>query len=166
MRKLLTLLFIALGLQLASCNNSNTKTINASEVVNNPYTASNPSATKMPRMPKIVFEHKEFNFGKVNDGAKVEHVYKFKNEGEAPLLIQYASASCGCTVPTYPKEPIAPGGTGEIKVVFNSSGRVGKATKSVSVNANTNPSVTDLILTGEVLSTPDKGPFATPGMTE
>src|SRR5437868_10703526 len=65
-----------------------------------------------------------YDFGKVTDGEKVEYSYRFKNTGKNPLIVSNATASCGCTVPERPDEPIKPGETGFIKVVFNTQGRV------------------------------------------
>ncbi|MCP9201222.1 DUF1573 domain-containing protein [Gramella sp. GC03-9] len=87
--------------------------------------------------PEITFEETEFDFGNIAKGTNVEHVFKFTNTGNAPLVITNASSSCGCTVPTYPKnETIAPGETGEMLVKFNGSGN-GQVTKTVTVTANT-----------------------------
>jgi uncharacterized cupredoxin-like copper-binding protein len=87
--------------------------------------------------PVMTFEEEEFDFGNIAKGTNVEHVFKFTNTGKAPLVITNASSSCGCTVPTYPKnESIAPGESGEMLVKFNGSGQ-GQVTKTVTVNANT-----------------------------
>jgi len=91
-----------------------------------------------------------YNFGKITDGEKVEYSYRFKNTGTKPLVIQDASASCGCTVPQKPEKPILPGETGFIKIVFDSKGRVGNAYKTVTVLSNANPGFPQLILTGDV----------------
>lgn len=87
--------------------------------------------------PEITFEESEHDFGTIARGTNVEHIFKFTNTGKAPLVITNASSSCGCTVPTYPKnETIAPGETGEMLVKFNGSGN-GQVTKTVTVSANT-----------------------------
>ena len=93
-----------------------------------------------------------YNFGKVTDGEKVVYSYRFKNNGTKPLVISQASASCGCTVPEKPEEPIKPGETGFLKVVFNSRGRVGPVHKEVTVISNAVPAFPVLQLTGEVVS--------------
>jgi len=80
----------------------------------------------------------------------VKHIYKFKNTGTEPLIISNAKGSCGCTVPTWPKEPVPPGGTGELKVEFNSKGKPGPQSKRVTVTANTTPTETFLEISGEV----------------
>ncbi|MDQ6845651.1 MAG: DUF1573 domain-containing protein [Bacteroidota bacterium] len=93
-----------------------------------------------------------YNFGKVMDGEKVEYSYRFKNTGKNPLIVSSAVASCGCTVPEKPEEPIQPGQTGFLKVVFNSKGRVGEVHKEITVTSNAYPSFPVLQLTGQVES--------------
>src|SRR5690606_29412238 len=73
------------------------------------------------KFPAITFEESLFDFGTIDQGTNVEHVFKFKNTGEAPLMIVNAKSSCGCTIPEYTKEPIAPGASGEMLVKFNGS---------------------------------------------
>ena len=101
----------------------------------------------------IEFEEEVFEFGTVTQGEKVIHTFKFKNTGENPLVIANAKASCGCTVPESPKDPIAPGEEGEISVVFNTATKKGQQTKYVDVVANTEPDATTrLLLKGEVVA--------------
>lgn len=89
-------------------------------------------------MPKTIltFTETKHSFGTITEGEKVKHSYHFKNTGTNPLLIYNAIASCGCTVPSFPKEPIAPGGEGDIVVEFNSTNRVGHQEKNVMVYSN------------------------------
>ncbi len=96
-----------------------------------------------------------YNFGKVTDGENVVYSYRFRNSGTKPLIISQATASCGCTVPEKPEEPVKPGETGFLKVVFNSKGRVGQVHKEVTVISNAYPKFPVLQLIGEVVS-PDK----------
>ena len=93
-----------------------------------------------------------YNFGNVTDGDKVEYSYRFRNTGKNPLIVSSAVASCGCTVPEKPEEPIKPGETGFLKVVFNSKGRVGEVHKTITVNSNAYPKFPELELTGQVVS--------------
>jgi hypothetical protein len=93
---------------------------------------------------RISFEQINVELPEAKEGTKVKHTFKFKNTGNAPLLIYSATGSCGCTVPEFSKEPVAPGASGEIKVVFDSEGRVGSNSKTVTVNANTLPPTTQL----------------------
>ena len=96
------------------------------------------SKTPTSNLPKtsVQFEDTRHSFGTITEGEKVTHAYKFKNTGTNPLIISNAVASCGCTVPSYPKEPIPPGGSGEIVVEFNSKGRPGHQQKNVLVYSN------------------------------
>ena len=89
-------------------------------------------------MPKttIVFYEAHYSFGKLTDGDVVKHAFRFKNTGTAPLLISRTDVSCGCTVPTFSKEPVQPGGEGEIMVQYNSSGHPGHQEKNVMVHSN------------------------------
>jgi len=98
----------------------------------------------------FAFEEEIFDFGTINEGEVVEHLFKFKNEGQVPLIISNIQASCGCTSPEWSKSPVKPGGEGFVKVVFNSRGKSGVQSPTVTIQANTNPSVTRLRLKGEV----------------
>lgn len=100
----------------------------------------------------IIMLDSTYDFGKVTDGQKVTFNYRFRNTGDKPLIIASAVASCGCTVPEKPEEPIAPGETGTLKVVFNSEGRVGPAHKEIRVTSNAYPAFPTLVLTGMVES--------------
>ncbi len=102
-------------------------------------TESSDAAVKATRqLPKTIieFEEQHFDFGKITEGEKVTHTFKFKNIGRYPLIISDARASCGCTVPSYPKQPIDPEKTGEITVEFNSEGREGIQKKNVMIYSN------------------------------
>ncbi len=93
-----------------------------------------------------------YDFGKVSEGEIVEYNYRFKNSGNKPLVVSNVTASCGCTVPEKPEEPVQPGETGFIKVKFNSDKRVGEAHKTIMVQSNANPAFPQLLLKGTVIS--------------
>jgi hypothetical protein len=99
----------------------------------------------------ITFEEAEFDFGDLKQGDEVHHIFKFKNTGKSNLIIETATAPCGCTVPSWPKEPIAPGAAGEIDVKFNSTGKEGIQNKVVTVTANTVPNTTTVKIMCNVL---------------
>jgi hypothetical protein len=143
----LTLIFVIAIFN--GCGESGERQLSAQELINNPNTA-NPDADPDKPQPKLVFEEPEFDFGTVNEGDKVQHTFRFKNTGSAPLLISKASASCGCTVPSFPKSPIDPGKSGEIDVVFDTKGKGGNQIKVVTISANTNPGQTEISLRGVV----------------
>lgn len=77
-----------------------------------------------------------YDFGKVKEGEKVEHVYEFKNIGDQPLQILRVDASCGCTQPDWTKTPVLPGKTGKVSVVFNSADKVGRTIKEITIQSN------------------------------
>jgi hypothetical protein len=103
---------------------------------------------KIDNLPKttIEFEEKEYDFGTIKQGDKVSHIFVFKNTGTQPLIINSAKGSCGCTVPNYPKDFIAPGQKGEISVEFSSAGKSGAQTKTVTIIANTDPNPTRITI--------------------
>ncbi|MCZ2100238.1 MAG: DUF1573 domain-containing protein [Chitinophagales bacterium] len=126
---------------------------------NNPTIVTDPAAaatTPVPTGPSttVKFEEDTYDFGTIMDGDKVTHVYKFTNTGNEPLVISNAKGSCGCTVPEWPKDAIAPGKSGEIKVVFNSQGKGAKGgkedSKRVTITANTDPVDTYLTIKGKI----------------
>ncbi len=127
-------------------------------LINNPATANNAEGQVPTESAQMTFKTKEFNFGTVRSGDIVKHNFEFTNSGTTPLVIAKATASCGCTVPNYPKEPIAPGQQGVIEVVFNTAHKLGAQQKTVTVTANTNPNNIDLTLTGEVTHPAEDGP--------
>ena len=106
-------------------------------------------------LPVFLFEGIEHDFGIINEGDVVEHVFKFTNNGEAPLIIQNAKGSCGCTVPTWSKEPIPVGGDGSITAKFDSKGKPNLQNKTVTITANTWPKETTLKIRAMVTATPD-----------
>lgn len=110
------------------------------------------------KFPVMTFEEGQFDFGTIDQGTNVEHVFKFKNTGDAPLMIVNAKSSCGCTVPEYTKEPVAPGDSGEMLVKFNGSGQ-NQVSKTVTITANTKRG--NETLTIKAFVTP-KGGAATP----
>ena len=120
-----------------------------------------PQAQPMPQgMPDIPttginFGTPKKDFGKVLSTSSNEHTFVFTNTGTEPLVISNAKGSCGCTVPQWPKEPIAPGDKGEIKVVYKPNGQSGKQTKQVTVTANTTPANTILTITGDIQADPN-----------
>lgn len=130
----------------ASCNNSKSAKNTNSDSLGVNQTSSVDSASA----PKFKFEKEVYDFGKITEGEKVSFDYEFTNIGKTPLIIKEAIATCGCTVPEPPKEPIAPGAKSKIKVVFSSAGKEGLQDKVVTITANTIPAQTQLHLIGEV----------------
>lgn len=112
-------------------------------------------------LPAFEFETTDHDFGTINEGDEVTYTYNFKNTGEAPLIIQGAQGSCGCTVPDWSKEPIPVGGSGYVKAKFDSHGKQNAQSKTVTVTANTFPKQT--VLRFKAMVTPkastDMGPL-------
>ncbi len=111
---------------------------------------ANTSGVLIEDAPKFKFEKEIFDFGVIEEGESVRTSFKFKNTGKTPLIITDATATCGCTVPEYPKAPIKPGEEGIIIVVFNSQGKMGIQDKVVTITSNANPAAEGLHLVGEV----------------
>ncbi len=133
---LLSLLFAVL---LVSCGNDDSK-INTS-LVNNPASATE---SKNVKEPKIEFKVLEHDFGRMIQGEQVSFTYKFKNTGNAPLIISAVEKTCGCTDIKFPREPIKPGDESGISITYDSKGYKGFQNKRIIVKANTNPSETIL----------------------
>lgn len=106
-------------------------------------------------LPVAQFETIEHDFGTITEGQKVSYTYKFKNTGAAPLIIQSAQPSCGCTVPEWSKDPIPAGGEGYVKAEFDSNGKPNAQNKTITVTANTWPKQTTLRFKAMVLPKPE-----------
>lgn len=165
MKKFL-LFFISATIVLASCQSDSSAEKSVEEVQamvkDEPVKKSElKSANTQPEEPKdtvnvakLQFPEEVFEFGTVDEGEKVDHIFEFTNTGKVPLVISNARGSCGCTVPEWPKEPIAVGEKGEIKVVFNTAGKKNAQTKTVTLTANTYPVNTVISLKGTVTPKP------------
>lgn len=119
-----------------------------SSIIRSPITASGDADTV--NVARMEFEELEFDFGEVKEGEVIEHTFKFTNTGKIPLLISHASSTCGCTIPEWPEEAIGPGEDGEILVKFNTKNKPNKQEKTVSVIANTYPSLNKVLVKGFV----------------
>lgn len=111
----------------------------------------------MAQQAVITFEKTDHDFGKINEAdGKVTTVFTFKNEGMEPLVLSNVRASCGCTTPKWPRQPIEPGQTGEITVTYNPNGRPGRFTKTVTITSNATEPTTRVTIKGEVIPKPAK----------
>ncbi|MBN3521505.1 DUF1573 domain-containing protein [Algoriphagus lutimaris] len=115
-----------------------------------PVNAQASQAADPSTLGQFQFAEMEYEFGDINEGQIIEHQFNFTNTGEAPLVISNITASCGCTTPDWTKTPIKPGEEGYVKVVFNSTSKRGAQAPTVSIQANTNPTVTRLRMKGTV----------------
>ena len=149
--KLIFVFIISTAIFAGSCGQKTEKEKNdeLADLVNNPNSAD--SAKIDPdQLPVMKFEKETHDFGSIMQGEKVQYSFKFKNEGKTNLIISSAAGSCGCTVPNYPKEPLAPGAEGKIDVTFDSAGKQGKQNKTVTLVTNAIPNTKVLTITGEV----------------
>jgi hypothetical protein len=130
-----------------------------------PATKVEPSAANATPAPPVVaggkttsvkFDELSYDWGTIAEGEKMTHVFKFKNTGTNDMIISDAHGSCGCTVPEWPKEPIKPGKSSQIKVIFDSKGKAGDQNKSVTITANTEPSNVALMIKGKVTPKEEK----------
>ena len=153
MKKLL-LSVLAAGMLLTACNQAAKQAKTADSTATQPAAAGSATpaaAAVMPDGPQMKFEYITHDFGKIQMGDKVTYKFNFANTGKSPLIITDAVASCGCTIPTWPKAPIKPGDGGQIVVTFNSAGKKGLQDKMVTITANTNPRQNVVHVVGEVL---------------
>jgi len=136
MKRYLALALIA----LAACGENKKEETSdklPASLVNNPHSAAGIDTVAAAMKPVMQFTDTSYSFGKIQEGEVVSHEFAFTNTGKSPLIISSASGSCGCTVPDYPKEPIAPGQAAVLKVTFNSNGKGGHQEKSVTLITNT-----------------------------
>ena len=143
MRKLLCIGLCALALSACQNNNKETAGITADAVADTSLIADADA-------PKVTVEKAIHEFGDITQGQIISYEFKFKNTGKTPLIITDAIAACGCTVPEYPRTPIKPGGEGTIKVIFDSTGKLGLQDRIVTINSNSNPKFEDLHLVGNI----------------
>ncbi len=162
-------LFFAVIAIAAACKNNASDSANqaiapAATNVEDQFMNSTPAEAAIPVGPltSVTFAESEHDFGTVMDGEKITHIFQFTNTGKEPLVISKAEGSCGCTVPDWPREPIAPGKGGEIKVVYDSRGKGAPKSdggrmesKRVTITANTDPVNTYLTIKGTVVK-PDE----------
>jgi hypothetical protein len=98
----------------------------------------------------VSFKDSILHMGKLNEGEMLNVEFEFTNTGSEMLIIKNVTASCGCTIPEKPEEPIAPGNTGKIKATFDSRGRAGMNQKVITVVANTKETIHTLIFDVDV----------------
>ncbi len=104
----------------------------------------------------IEFKEESFNFGKIEEGPKVSHEFVFKNTGTEPLILSNVKASCGCTTPYWPKEPLMPNEESKILVTYSTNKRSGAFTKTITVSSNATEASKILRITGNVIKAPEE----------
>jgi hypothetical protein len=108
----------------------------------------------------VKFDKYEHDFGNIAQNSNHKYVYTFTNSGKEPLIISKAKGSCGCTVPRWPKEPIAPGETGEIEIIYKPGKQKNKQSKTITITANTEPTNTILKVKANVIPAAPSNPVA------
>ena len=113
--------------------------------------AQTTAATTKTAGAQIKFTEEKYDFGSIKQGDVVDHVFKFKNTGTQPLVISNIGVSCGCTTPSWTKEPVQPGKMGTISAKFNSAGKMGMQTKVLTIESNSAAGASTATLTGNVV---------------
>ncbi len=140
-----------LALSLFSCKQNASEKVDGEKV-----TEAAERDAKVGDLPVMEFTETEHDFGNINEGDVVEHKFMFKNTGKSPLIITNAKGSCGCTVPSYPKEPIQPGEEAEMLVKFNSNGKPNRQQKTVTITCNTESGQERIKIKAMVTPDPEK----------
>ena len=171
--KIVLLAVIAVALAAQTFYNSDNENALAPkgdvEQIDNSTLPPNLNATPVPEAPQVskpekpkgptttmAFTEESFDFGNINQNSTDnKHIFKFTNTGDKPLVVENAKGSCGCTVPQWPKEPIPPGGTGEILVDYKPGKQKGNQRKTITVTANTEPRDTRITISAVVDETPE-----------
>jgi hypothetical protein len=116
-------------------------------------TTAAPTPQQNPNAPEISFEKTVHDYGTIVQGSDGACEFKFTNTGKEPLILSKPQSSCGCTVPTWPQEPILPGKSDVIKVTYNTQ-NVGPINKTVTVNSNAKTNRIVLSIKGSVTAKP------------
>lgn len=109
------------------------------------------SLRKSMELTSIQFDNDKHDFGDIKEGTVAKHTYHFTNTGNAPLLIADVISPCGCTTPSYTKQPIMPGQKGSIEIAYDSKNRPGLAKKTLTVIGNTTPTKTEISFSTNVI---------------
>ena len=133
------------AISLTSCNESASAKIDEANLT----AAANRESVEQA-YPVMTFSEPEYDFGTVTEGTVVEKEYTFTNTGDSPLIIVDAKGSCGCTVPTWTKKPVAPGEEGTVLVKFNTSGKPDAQSKAVTITTNTEAGQEVIVIKGFV----------------
>ncbi len=118
--------------------------------------------TEDKNKPEFKFEKETHDFGTVKEGEMATYEFVFTNTGKEPLIITNVAASCGCTTPTWTREPVKPGEQGKIKAVYNSQNRPGPFTKSITISSNAKTPTKVVNIKGVVERVPSGVPEAKP----
>lgn len=155
MKKIVLMFAAVAALALTGCNENATAKIDEANLT----AAAEREAVKAD-YPVMTFVEPEYDFGTVTEGTVVEKTFTYKNTGVSPLIIVNAKASCGCTVPTWTKEPVAPGAEGSLLVKFNTSGKPDAQSKTVTITTNTESGQENIVIKGFVTAKSGSTPNA------
>ena len=162
-QKMKAIIFVSLfSITLIACNNEQPvnqdnqgdDSLITTDIIQNPISDKDTTLDNS-NLPVFKFQETSFDFGVLVEGEKVAHSFRYKNIGNSDLIITSVSTTCGCTVPSFSKEPLKPGDEAELEVVFSSSGKHGMQHKTITILANTQPNRTYLEIMAEVI-TPDE----------
>lgn len=154
------LLIVIISLMIVGCNTDNASqseeaqsvvsgNSEIADIIRNPVTA-NEESIDTSVLAQLAFVEEAFEFGEVDAGAVIKHTFSFTNNGAVPLIIRDVRSTCGCTVASWPHEPIPPGGQGEIPVTFDTKNKNGRQSKPITITANTYPNKTTIYMNGRV----------------
>lgn len=151
MKKIITILFMLLSCSILSFA-QNTKVSNGQSAAKTNKVENKAADSPAKKRAEILFDDIRYDFGRFPESSPVQTCkFYFTNTGNDLLLIHQAVASCGCTVPKYPKEPIRPGEKGSITVTYNGTGKVkGYFRKSITLRTNAKTEMVRLYISGEM----------------
>jgi hypothetical protein len=149
MKKLLLSLVLITGFSVVNAQTKFSKKVITSSQKTEVETQKKVDVPVVENLPTIDFESKVVDYGTIEHNANGVRKFVFKNNGTEPLIIKNAKGSCGCTVPTWPKEPIAPGVIAEIGVKY-ATNRIGKFTKTITLTTNADKRPVILTIKGVV----------------
>ena len=146
------ILLVVIVVALTKCDDGTDHGRISTELINISATANSSDNAPKETGPILEMDNISFNFGTIAAGRRVNHIFKFVNSGDSPLLLANVHATCGCTVAkAWNKDLIMPGERGEIIVEFDSSNRTGHQDKSIYIVSNSRPASLELKLTGDVI---------------
>lgn len=158
MKRLLNLSVVLLCIFVSACKKEKAAPVytdpafhpkgNLSDLVHNPVRPD--GSIDSSYLPVMTFRDTLYEFGTVQEGDIITKEFTFTNTGTAPLIITEAKSTCGCTIPEWPRGPIAPDSSGVITVRFNTLHRTGSQSKEVTIFANTFPNQAIVWLKGMV----------------
>ena len=145
------LFFLIVSIFIAvSVNAQTTNTTSTPKAPNTTPAAASAPKVADPNAPVIVFTDDSHDFGEITQGDKVTCDFVFKNTGKTDLVLQNVKASCGCTTPYWPKEPVKPGQSSKISAQFNSTGKSGPFTKQITITSNASDPTTHVTIKGKI----------------